>query len=66
MCIRDRDDLMTAIGASRSQPAAEPKLGFGLDMSAVVKSERNPGPCEDYERVERALDAQVRTRRPFV
>lgn len=32
---------------------------MGLDMSAVVKLERNPGPAEAHERVERALDAQV-------
>ena len=54
------DEYVTAVGGV--PPSAEPKqqLGLkGLDISAVVKSERNPRPCEEHERVERALDAQV-------
>lgn len=55
------DDYVTAVGSALPS-AAEPKAALGLrglDISAVVKSERNPRPCAEHERVERALDAQV-------
>ena len=50
------DDYVTAVGSALPS-AAEPKAALGLrglDISAVVKSERNPRPCAEHERVERA------------